>query len=804
VTQGSRPIVALLVLYLILASVYSIIDPLFEASDEQWHYPTVKYIADHGFSLPVQDRATTPQTMWRQEGGQPPLYYFMGAALTFWIDTSDLATVRRLNPHADIGTIVPDGNANMMIHDPTIEAFPWHGTVLAVHLIRLMSVLMGAVTVYMTCLLALELFPDRRWLAITAAAIVALNPMFLFISGSVNNDNLSNMLASILLVQIVRLLKRTAAPSWQNLVAIGGVAGAGMLAKFNIGFLLPLIALSLALLAWRLRTPRVFVMGSLVTGILTIAIAGWWYVRNQTLYHDPTGLNVFLDIVGRRNIPATLAQLWTERDTFMWSYWGFFGGVNVLLPDLAYLALNLIALIAGIGLIVGLIRWVRPSSPVPPRTRKFDLALLIGASFTILWIGVLFVSLLRWTSETWASQGRLMFSAIAPISVWMAVGVWAVPRIKALTGALTILVFLSVGAVVGPTTISRAYDPEFRSELNTATPSQNVPCTNGGNVKCFALTEPGQSEPALTLTLTTLSETEKSVKLAYPCATDQVNIGEYYRPCLGFHFHVNRKMSHDWSIFIHLVNDQGMVVAQRDRFPDGGLRATSLMQPGQDWADSFVVYIPDHIYLGQKVSVYFGLYDNTTGQKMLTATPDNQIWLASLQLLGNFNHVQYFSLLSGDSIPPNTTFVNFGDQAEFVGYAMSSLLAHPGDKLTVTLYWRAKQPMRTDYRVFVQLLQPYTSNTIGKSDAMPVNWARPTSTWKPGEIIQDEHTFSVDPNAPPGTWQIAIGMYQLTQTASGANQFQRLPIVNPDGGQTDDMLYLTRVKIDPPPKPDDF
>jgi 4-amino-4-deoxy-L-arabinose transferase-like glycosyltransferase len=86
--------------------------------------------------------------------------------------------------------------------------------------------------------------------------------MFLFISGSVNNDNLSNALASVLLVQIVRLLKRDTAPSIRELALIGVVAGAGMLAKFNIGFLLPLVGLALAALAWRLRDWRPFLVGS--------------------------------------------------------------------------------------------------------------------------------------------------------------------------------------------------------------------------------------------------------------------------------------------------------------------------------------------------------------------------------------------------------------------------------------------------------------------------------------------------------------------------------------------------------------
>jgi hypothetical protein len=68
-------------------------------------------------------------------------------------------------------------------------AWPWRGTVLAVRLIRLLSVLLGAGTVYFTYRLALELMPEQTGLALAAAGFAAFTPMFLFISASVNNDN---------------------------------------------------------------------------------------------------------------------------------------------------------------------------------------------------------------------------------------------------------------------------------------------------------------------------------------------------------------------------------------------------------------------------------------------------------------------------------------------------------------------------------------------------------------------------------------------------------------------------------------
>lgn len=145
-----------LVLFVALATTHSVVTPIFEASDELWHYPMVQWLSK-GNPLPVQDAKNVGP--WKQEASQPPLYYYLMGWATSWIDTSDLAEVRVENPHVDNGVITPDGNRNLVVHNPEREALPWRGTVLAVHLVRFLSVLMGAATVWLTYKIALELFP---------------------------------------------------------------------------------------------------------------------------------------------------------------------------------------------------------------------------------------------------------------------------------------------------------------------------------------------------------------------------------------------------------------------------------------------------------------------------------------------------------------------------------------------------------------------------------------------------------------------------------------------------------------------
>ena len=86
-----------------------------------------------------------------------------------------------------------------------------------------------------------------------------------------------------------------------------------------------------------------------------------------------------------------------------------------------------------------------------------------------------------------------------------------------------------------------------------------------------------------------------------------------------------------------------------------------------------------------------------------------------------------------------------------------------------------------------------TLTKYAASNAMPVAWTAPTSTWQPGEIIKDIHLLSVDPNAPSDIFEVEIGLY--TQDEAGI--FTRLRIVPEIGGSADNFLRLSSVRILP-------
>src|SRR5690606_3454948 len=124
----------ILITYFVIGISYLLLNPLWEAPDEIHHYPMVQYLQTHNLTLPSQAEGTVG--LWQQEGNQPPLYYILGAILTSMIDTSDIDDVMRVNPHADIGIIRPDGNVIRLVHHPDNEMFSGKGEVLATYILR--------------------------------------------------------------------------------------------------------------------------------------------------------------------------------------------------------------------------------------------------------------------------------------------------------------------------------------------------------------------------------------------------------------------------------------------------------------------------------------------------------------------------------------------------------------------------------------------------------------------------------------------------------------------------------------------
>jgi hypothetical protein len=404
--SAQRGLVFIVISFCALGAIYSVVHPLFEPPDELWHFSFIRVLAAQR-SLPVQPEEG--KDMWLREAGQPPLYYLVFAPLVASFDTSDFPDFVRFNvAHPAVTAHSASEAPNVFIHTPH-EAFPYTGAVLAIHILRLLTVLWGAGTIVGAYLMAREVVPTRPGLALAAAAITACNPHFICISSAVNNDAAAACLCTLALWLAIRLV-REAGLGGKTLVSLGFVLGLALLSKVSALPLLALVPLALGLRWWRDRgTWALFVRGATIFGLAAL-IGAWWYVRNWALYGDPLAWDVWLIDIGVH--PIGLDELLRQLGHVATSFWSPYDG---LFPPVVFWALGLLALVAAVG-------WARMIVRREARALVNAEGLLLAGTWFIL----LFVSLIRYMMTTPSAEGRLLFPGIAAFALLVALGVEAV------------------------------------------------------------------------------------------------------------------------------------------------------------------------------------------------------------------------------------------------------------------------------------------------------------------------------------------------------------------------------------------
>ena len=114
------------------------------------------------------------------------------------------------------------------------------------------------------------------------------------------------------------------------------------------------------------------------------------------------------------------------------------------------------------------------------------------------------------------------------------------------------------------------------------------------------------------------------------------------------------------------------------------------------------------------------------------------------------------------------------DAVALVGYDSSVDASLPGDTVRISLYWEALHPLDTVYHSYVHLRDD-NGETVAQSDQQPGGVYYPTTLWRPGERLRDDHLLRIPADAPAGIYHIVAGMYAFS--ADGALQPLGEPVV---------------------------
>jgi 4-amino-4-deoxy-L-arabinose transferase-like glycosyltransferase len=154
-----------------------------------------------------------------------------------------------------------------------------------------------------------------------------------------------------------------------------------------------------------------------------------------------------------------------------------------------------------------------------------------------------------------------------------------------------------------------------------------------------------------------------------------------------------------------------------------------------------------------------------------------------------------------DESPERVLDAALGDQIRLQGYSLVDREVEPGRMLLLTLFWQAggmageagdeggaEGPVAERYTVFAHLLDE-DGQLVAQQDSEPVGGSRPTTSWSPGEVIEDRLGILIPPDLDGGEYQLVVGMYR-------PDTGERLPVRDVGDGMSDDTIAGDSIALD--------
>lgn len=718
------PLQWLLSFYAIFGLLYLFATPIFEANEELWHFGYVQHLRETS-SLPVQD-VQARDTLYGQHGSQPPLYYLAVAAIIAPISLDDAAPYRQLNPHVLADQPGAFGNKNRVTHDENLPVT--QGAGLAVLVARAFGLLLGAGTISLVYRIGQMIAPQRPTVAFVAAALTSLNPMFIFVSVSVSNDNLAMCLNSALILLLLRTLRDGF--STRASLAVSMLFGLACLTKTAALVLLPALV-GVALFVRRKTGDRRGLLTMLYLLLLCwLLIAGWWHIRNLQLYGEPLGIITQATLAGSRGMYFDLADLFAEFHQFRMSFWGLFGASNIQLGSIFYVLFDLATFFSFGGCLFLILQLLAIRDFAYARYELAHLLTLAG-TLGLLWLGIMYLSTL-----TPVTQGRMLFPLIGALCPLLAVGLveavwWLVFWLRPPN-----LDFVRADDAVPTELLQRCMLWQLRA-LGIA--AFLAPLT----VIAGQYGAPGPVEAPPPRARPVYAEFEDVALIGYEASDRRYTAGD--RVHLTLYWQVIAPSTFDNSLQLSLVDDNQHAIGSYTTYPGAGSLRTSKWRADAIYPDEYIIPISSAAYGRYPLNLRVE-WANGGGGIRATDGAGRQIEPVLLDIgavvtprqqtaVGDFNQIL------ADDQPV------FDDAIRLEGFQLDF------SRNEISLHWKADSAPEDNYTIFAHLLDE-TGAILSQADSAP---RLPTRYWRWGETFTTFHQFPAEPHMLDH--RVVVGLY---------------------------------------------
>ena len=229
------------------------------------HLGPVKVVRIYGRTINVGKSSGT-------EAHQPPLYYLTLAGFQWLLRAPTQA--------------------------PQQLSYLFSGPNSLLMLLRVLNIVLGALTVWFT-FLAARIITTDQWTPVVAASTIGFVPRFMFLSAFVTNDNLVNLLGAILTFVALRY---TVSPTRWRMAMVGSIIGLLVATKLSaVPLAVVVLVLAIRQREW-FRRAESFTIGL----VASVIVCGWFLVQNTIRYGSPLATRasqLYLTQIGGTGMP---------------------------------------------------------------------------------------------------------------------------------------------------------------------------------------------------------------------------------------------------------------------------------------------------------------------------------------------------------------------------------------------------------------------------------------------------------------------------------------------------------------------
>ncbi len=381
--------------------VFVFLVPPFEANDEPYHLEYINYIIKNS-ALPNQLKENEKVNI---EGHQFPLYYIVGASVVKIIWGNAPVDFHLIYNKKHFSAGGPENLVPVFNHVEN-NPFPDNESKVKFYLLRLLSIFFSIINLFFIYKIS-KLFFEGNRLVNLCLFFAASIPQFIFVSSTITNDTLANLLGTLSVYAFLIFLKDS---SLKNIIIFSLFFSLSLLCKKTLFFLIPAVIISSAYAFHIKRINRdtlIKLSASLL--IFTIIISGWFFYRNFIIYDDVLLSNIEKITVPMHYDPKSIFSLYFLLPFIpglFGSFFGVFGWMNVAMPFIVYVFYFLFTAAGVIGIIKNFsLKKINPDK------------IFITCALIVCFAGIVYYNL-SYTQH----QGRFLFPVLSLICICLIKG----------------------------------------------------------------------------------------------------------------------------------------------------------------------------------------------------------------------------------------------------------------------------------------------------------------------------------------------------------------------------------------------